>query len=90
MKRILQFSLDNEWNDLNHTRVQPPISLGLEVRFQLLSTEKNNNPLRIIVSQDVLQKCANLVLQNILTILEIGISKKIIRKTSYILTGKLH
>jgi hypothetical protein len=29
----------------------------------MLSEEKNNNPLRIIVGQDVLQKCANLVLQ---------------------------
>ena len=33
VKRILQFSLDNEWNDLNHTRVQPPTSLGLEVKL---------------------------------------------------------
>ena len=63
VKRILQFSLDNEWNDLNHTRVQPPTSLGLEVKPWLLSTEKNNNSLRIIVSQDVLQKYVNLVLQ---------------------------
>src|ERR1044071_3301181 len=29
----------------------------------MLSTEKNNNPLRISMSQDVLQKCADLVLQ---------------------------
>ena len=29
----------------------------------MLSEEKNNNPLRIIVGQDVLQKCANLILQ---------------------------
>ncbi|CAG8510440.1 12880_t:CDS:2 [Cetraspora pellucida] len=42
---------------------RPPTSLGLEVRPQMLSKEKNNNPLRIIVSQDVLQKYANLVLQ---------------------------
>ncbi|PKB95847.1 hypothetical protein RhiirA5_435918 [Rhizophagus irregularis] len=63
VKRILQFSLDNGWNELDHVRVQPPTNLGLEVRPRLLSEEKNNNPLRIIVSQDVLQKCANLVLQ---------------------------
>ena len=63
MKRILQFSLDNGWNELDHVRVQPPPSLGLEVRPRMLSEEKNNNPLRIIVGQDVLQKCANLVLQ---------------------------
>ncbi|GES85411.1 hypothetical protein GLOIN_2v1777834 [Rhizophagus clarus] len=63
VKRILQFSLDNGWNELDHVRVQPPPSLGLEVRPQMLSKEKNNNPLRIIVGQDVLQKCANLVLQ---------------------------
>ncbi|PKY33686.1 hypothetical protein RhiirB3_452794 [Rhizophagus irregularis] len=54
---------DNDWNELDHVRVQPPPSLGLEVRPQMLSEEKNNNPLRIIVGQDVLQKCANLVLQ---------------------------
>ncbi|PKC58682.1 hypothetical protein RhiirA1_470598 [Rhizophagus irregularis] len=63
VKRILQFSLDNGWNELDHVRVQPPPSLGLEVRPRMLSEEKNNNPLRIIVGQDVLQKCANLVLQ---------------------------
>uniref|UniRef100_U9TCS9 Replication origin-binding protein domain-containing protein n=1 Tax=Rhizophagus irregularis (strain DAOM 181602 / DAOM 197198 / MUCL 43194) TaxID=747089 RepID=U9TCS9_RHIID len=54
---------DNGWNELDHVRVQPPPSLGLEVRPWMLSEKKNNNPLRIIVSQDVLQKCANLVLQ---------------------------
>ena len=37
--------------------------MGIEVRPQMLSEEKNNNPLRIIVGQDVLQKCTNLVLQ---------------------------
>ncbi|GBC16034.2 hypothetical protein GLOIN_2v1770575 [Rhizophagus irregularis DAOM 181602=DAOM 197198] len=42
VKRILQFSLDNGWNTLDHARVQLPTSLRLE---------------------DVLQKCANLVLQ---------------------------
>src|SRR5688572_8418548 len=63
IKRILQFSLDNGWNDLNHSRVQPPTSLRLEVRPRMLSTEKNNNPLRISVSSDILQKCADLVLQ---------------------------
>ncbi|RGB36493.1 hypothetical protein C1646_666922 [Rhizophagus diaphanus] len=63
VKRILQFSLDNGWNKLDHVRVQPPPNLELEVRPQMLSEEKNNNPLRIIVGQDVLQKCANLVLQ---------------------------
>src|ERR1051325_147227 len=63
VKRILQFSLDNGWNKLDHVRVQSPPSLGLEVRPRMLSEEKNNNPLRIIVGQDVLQKCANLVLQ---------------------------
>ncbi|CAB4389189.1 unnamed protein product [Rhizophagus irregularis] len=63
VKRILQFSLENGWNELKHTRIQPPTSLGLKVRPQILSTEKNNNPLRISVGQDVLQKCADLVLQ---------------------------
>ncbi|PKY33022.1 hypothetical protein RhiirB3_451629 [Rhizophagus irregularis] len=63
VKCILQFSLDNGWNAFDHARVQPPTSLRLEVRPQMLSTEKNNNPLRIIVGQDVLQKCADLVLQ---------------------------
>ncbi|CAI2191252.1 7009_t:CDS:1 [Funneliformis geosporum] len=63
VKRILQFSLDNGWNELDHVRVQPPSSLGLEVRPRMLSEEKNNNPLKIIVGQDVLQKYAKLVLQ---------------------------
>ncbi|POG82949.1 hypothetical protein GLOIN_2v1761403 [Rhizophagus irregularis DAOM 181602=DAOM 197198] len=44
-------------------KVQLPPRLGLEVRPQMLSEEKNNNPLRIIVGQNVLQKCANLILQ---------------------------
>ncbi|GES79184.1 hypothetical protein GLOIN_2v1777834 [Rhizophagus clarus] len=48
VKRILQFSLDNDWNELDHIRVQPPPSLRLEVRPRMLSEEKNNNPLRII------------------------------------------
>ena len=63
VKRILQFSLDNGWNELDHARVQPPTSLGLEVRPQMLSTEKNNNLLRISVGQNILQKYANLILQ---------------------------
>src|SRR5215475_12458530 len=50
-------------HELDHARVQPPISLGLEVRSRMLSIEKNNNLLRISVGQDVLQKCADLVLQ---------------------------
>jgi hypothetical protein len=58
VKRILQFSLDNGWNELEHVRVQPPTSLGLEVRPRMLSIEKNNNPLRISVGQDILQKYA--------------------------------
>src|SRR5436190_5682138 len=32
VKHILQFSLDNGWNELDHVRVQPPPSLELEVR----------------------------------------------------------
>ena len=63
VKRILQFSLDNGWNEFDHARVQPSTSLGFEVRPRMLSTEKNNNPLRISVGQDVLQKFANLVLR---------------------------
>ncbi|GES96582.1 hypothetical protein GLOIN_2v1791232 [Rhizophagus clarus] len=63
VKRILQFSLDNRWNELDHVRVQPPTSLGLEVRPRMLSIEKNNNPLRISVGQDILRKYAELVLQ---------------------------
>ncbi|GES73734.1 hypothetical protein GLOIN_2v1766623 [Rhizophagus clarus] len=30
VKRILQFSLENGWNELDHARVQPPTSLGLK------------------------------------------------------------
>ena len=62
VKCVLQFLLDNGWNELDHARVQPPTRLGLEVRSRMLSTEKNNNPLRISVGQDVLQKFTNLVL----------------------------
>src|SRR6266542_2530452 len=47
VKRILQFLLDNGWNELDHTRVQPSSSLRLEVRPRMLSIEKNINPLRI-------------------------------------------
>ncbi|RIB03003.1 hypothetical protein C2G38_2226291 [Gigaspora rosea] len=54
---------DNGWNELDHVRVQPPFNLGLEVRPRLLSEKKNNNPLKMIVDQDILQKCADLVLQ---------------------------
>jgi len=90
VKRVLQFSLDNGWNDLNYTRVQPPISLGIEVRPRLLSTEKNNNPLRIIIGHDILQNTRTLFCRDILTILGIGLSRKKTQKTSYILTGKLH
>ena len=54
VKRILQFSLDNGWNELDHVRVQPPSSLRLEVRPRMLSIEKNNTPLRISVSSDIL------------------------------------
>ncbi|PKK56197.1 hypothetical protein RhiirC2_800541, partial [Rhizophagus irregularis] len=36
---------------------------GLEVRPRMLSVEKNNSPLKIIVGHDILQKCADLVLQ---------------------------
>ncbi|GBB86024.1 hypothetical protein RclHR1_12470005 [Rhizophagus clarus] len=52
VKRILQFSLENGWNELDHARVQPPTSLGLKVRPRMLSTEKNNNPLRIFMEKD--------------------------------------
>ncbi|GES86148.1 hypothetical protein GLOIN_2v1791232 [Rhizophagus clarus] len=63
VKRILKFSLDNGWNELDHARVQPPPSLGLEVRSRMLSIEKNNNLLRISIDQDILRKYAELVLQ---------------------------
>ncbi|RGB22736.1 hypothetical protein C1646_677621 [Rhizophagus diaphanus] len=63
VKRILQFSLDNGWNELDHARVQLPTSLELEVRPRMLSIKKNNPQLRIFISQDVLQKYAELVLQ---------------------------
>ncbi|CAI2195610.1 12364_t:CDS:2 [Funneliformis geosporum] len=63
VKCILQFLLDNRWNELDHARVQPLTSLELEVRPRILSTEKNNDLLRISVRQDILQKCADLVLQ---------------------------
>ncbi|PKK56431.1 hypothetical protein RhiirC2_800016 [Rhizophagus irregularis] len=63
VKRILQFSLDNGWNELKYARVQPPTSLGLGVRPRMLSIEKNNNHLKIFVRRDILRKYADLVLQ---------------------------
>jgi hypothetical protein len=63
VKRILLSSITNGWNELDHTRVQPPTSLGLKVRPRMLSVEKNNSPLKIIVGHDILQKCADFVLQ---------------------------
>ncbi|RGB26609.1 hypothetical protein C1646_770204 [Rhizophagus diaphanus] len=63
VKRILKFSLNNGWNGLDHARVQPPSSLGLEVKPRMLSIEKNNNLLKISVGQDILQRYAELVLQ---------------------------
>ncbi|GBB96096.1 hypothetical protein RclHR1_26800002 [Rhizophagus clarus] len=63
VKRILLSLITNGWNELDHTRVQPPSNLGLEVRPRMLSIEKNNSPLKIIVGHDILQKCADLVLQ---------------------------
>src|SRR3990170_4408750 len=52
VKRILLSSITNGWNELDHTRVQPPTSLGLKVRPRMLSVEKNNSPLKIIVGHD--------------------------------------
>ncbi|CAG8497789.1 17483_t:CDS:2 [Cetraspora pellucida] len=63
VKRILQYSLDNGWNDLNNTRVQPSTSSRYEVRPCILSIEKINNQKKIIVGHDALKKYANLVLQ---------------------------
>src|SRR3990170_3960560 len=62
VKRILLSSITNGWNELDHARVQPPSSLGLEVRPRMLSIEKNNNLLRISVGSDILQRYADLVL----------------------------
>ena len=90
VKRILQFSLNNGWNELEHTRIQLPTSLGLEVRPRMLSIEKNNNPLRISVGQDVLQKYAELVLQKHSSYIRDWTIEEKTQKTSYILTGKLY
>ncbi|CAI2171778.1 15816_t:CDS:2 [Funneliformis geosporum] len=49
IKKILQFSLDNGWNEFNHARVQPPTSLGLEdvlQKFTNLVLQKYSNYLR--------------------------------------------
>ncbi|RHZ87770.1 hypothetical protein Glove_30g135 [Diversispora epigaea] len=62
VKRILQFPLDNGWNELDHTRVQPPSNTEFEIRPRILSV-KINNQKKIVVGQDVLKKYANLVLQ---------------------------
>ncbi len=53
VKHIFQFSLDNGWVNLEHTRVQPSISSRLEVRSRIFSMKKNNNLLPK-ASQDIL------------------------------------
>ncbi|RIB12386.1 hypothetical protein C2G38_2258190 [Gigaspora rosea] len=63
VKRILQFSLDNGWSNLNNSQVQPPTSLKYEVRLRILSIEKINNQKKIIVDHDALKKYTNIVLQ---------------------------
>jgi len=62
VKRILQYSLDNGWNDLNDSRVQPPINMNFEVRPRILSVEKINQK-KIIIGRDALKNYANLVMQ---------------------------
>ncbi len=49
MKHIFQFFLNNDWNKFEYARVQSFTSLGLEVKSQILSTEKNNNLLKIFI-----------------------------------------
>ncbi|GBB90263.1 hypothetical protein RclHR1_17160003 [Rhizophagus clarus] len=63
VKCILLSSITNGWNEFDHTRVQPPSNLGLKVRPRMLSIEKNNSPLKIIIGHNILQKCTDLVLQ---------------------------
>ncbi|PKK61966.1 hypothetical protein RhiirC2_718060 [Rhizophagus irregularis] len=49
VKRILQFSLDNGWNELDHVRVQPPSNLGLEdvlQKYAELVLQKHSSYLR--------------------------------------------
>ncbi|RHZ87063.1 hypothetical protein Glove_40g139 [Diversispora epigaea] len=62
VKRILKFSLDNGWDELDHARVQPPLSAKFEVKPHILSVEKINQK-KIIVGQNSLKKYANLVMQ---------------------------
>ncbi|RHZ70940.1 hypothetical protein Glove_264g38 [Diversispora epigaea] len=62
VKRILQFSLDNGWDKLNHVRIQLSANARFEVRPCTLSVEKINQK-KIIVDQDALKNYANLVLQ---------------------------
>ena len=85
VKRILQFSLDNGWDELDHARVQPPTSLKYEVRPRILSIEKINNQKKIIVGHDSLKKYTNQVLQKYSDYLE---SWEKILKISYILVEK--
>ncbi|GBB98928.1 hypothetical protein RclHR1_33640001, partial [Rhizophagus clarus] len=63
VKCILQFSLDNEWNELDHVRVQPPTSLDLEVKPRMLNVEKNNNSLSISVVSIIAQAQSHLTRQ---------------------------
>ncbi|RIA88594.1 hypothetical protein C1645_826112 [Glomus cerebriforme] len=64
LRAVIDIDASQEDMEANSVKAQePPTSLGFEVRSRLLSTEKNNNPLRIIIGHDILQKCADLVLQ---------------------------
>ncbi|CAG8617815.1 9945_t:CDS:2 [Paraglomus occultum] len=54
--------IHNGWNNLNDTRVQPPISMNFEVRPRILSVEKINQK-KIIVGHNALKNYANLVLR---------------------------
>ncbi|CAG8798791.1 10010_t:CDS:1, partial [Cetraspora pellucida] len=49
VKRILQFSLDNRWNELDHAKVQPLSNARFEIKPCILSIEKINNQKKIIV-----------------------------------------
>ncbi|CAI2182077.1 16655_t:CDS:2 [Funneliformis geosporum] len=57
VKRILQFSLNNKWNELDYTRVQPPTNLGLKVKPQMLMIGLSKKRTQKTSSGEFIVKC---------------------------------
>lgn len=71
-KRILEYSFDNGWDELDHARVQPSSHSGLEIRPRILSIQKTENVPYLVVNNDILLQFASQVVQQHSDYLEIG------------------